>query len=274
MSRWTVAEPQVLDLEPVRVVRVRTVAGIVDVVGTDGPARLEVTSVEGPPLDVRHDHKAADLSVGYEDLTWKSPKNWLSHQTHGRSCAVSLAVPWDCAIDIGVLSAHATVSGVHGDVTVRSVAGGITLLGLTGAVEAATVAGTVEAESLAGDFQVTTVSGDLTLVEGTGGRVRAHSVSGAMVMDLDAFGRNDVDLSTVSGALTVRLPHDGDMDVDVRSSGGTVGSAFEGLTARTGFGSSRLVGTLGGGTGRLRIKSVSGDVALLRRPAPEGKVSA
>ncbi|WTW95029.1 DUF4097 domain-containing protein [Streptomycetaceae bacterium NBC_01309] len=273
MSQWTVAEPQVLDFDPVRVVRVRAVAGIVDVVGTDGPARLEVSAVEGPPLDVRHEDPSAELVVGYDDLTWKNPKTWLDRQVHGRSCTVSLAVPWDCTIDLAVMSSHATVSGMHGGVTVRSVAGGITLVGLTGSVDAATVAGSVEAESLAGDFQVATVSGDLTLVEGTGGRVRAHSVSGAMVMDLDAFGRNDVHLSTISGALTVRLPHDGDMDVDVRSSGGTVGSAFEGLTARTAFGTSRLVGTLGGGTGRLRINSVSGDVALLRRPAPEGKVS-
>lgn len=273
MSRWTVADPQAFDVEPVHVVRVRAVAGLVDVVGTDGPTRLEVNGVEGPPLEVRHDSASGELTVGYDDLSWKNPKAWLDRQVHGRSCRVALAVPWDCTIDVAVMSAHATVSGVHGCVAVRSVAGGITLVGLTGAVDAATVAGTVEAESLAGDFQVATVSGDLTLVEGTGGRVRAHSVSGAMVLDLDAFGRNDVQLSTVSGPLTVRLPHDGDVDVDVRSSGGTVGSAFEGLTARTGFGTSRLVGTLGGGTGRLRITSVSGDVALLRR-APEGKVNA
>ncbi|MGA4542999.1 DUF4097 family beta strand repeat-containing protein [Uniformispora flossi] len=273
MSRWTVAEPQVLDLDPVRTVRVRTVAGLVDVVGTDGPTRLEVAGLEGPPLDVHHDPDAGELVVGYQDLTWTNPKTWLDRHVHGRSCRVALAVPWDCAVDTAVMSAHATVSGVHGTVAVRSVAGGITLVGLTGSVEAATVAGAVEAESLAGDFQVATVSGDLTLVEGTGGRVRAHSVSGAMVMDLDAFGRNDVHLSTVSGGLTVRLPHDGDVEVDVRSSSGSVGSAFSELTARTGFGTSRLVGTLGGGTGRLRISSVSGDVALLRR-APEGKVSA
>lgn len=273
MSRWTVAEPLVLELAPVRVVRVRTVAGLVDVVGTDGPARLEADGIEGPAVEVRHDADTGELTVGYPDLAWTNPKTWLDRQVHGRSCRIALAVPWDCAVDTAVMSAHATVSGVHGSVALRSVAGGITLVGLTGAVDAATVAGCVEAESLAGDLQVATVSGDVTVVEGTGGRVRAHSVSGAMVMDLDAFGRNDVHLSTVSGALTVRLPHDGDVEVDVRSSGGTVGSAFTELTARTGFGTSRLVGTLGGGTGRLRISSVSGDVALLRR-APEGKVSA
>lgn len=274
MSRWTVAAPRVLDVEPVRVVRAHVVAGLVDVVGTDGPARLEISAIEGPPLRVRHDEASGELTVDYEDLARKRPKHWFDRRVRGRSCAVSLAVPWDCAIDLSVLSAHTTVSGVHGTVAVRTVAGGVTLVGLTGAVDVGTVAGSVEAESLAGDVRVATVSGDLTLVEGTGGRVRAQSVSGAMVMDLDAFGRNDVQLSTVSGALTVRLPHDGDVDVDVRSSGGTVGSAFAGLNVRSGFGTSRLVGTLGEGTGRLRINSASGDVALLRRPAPEGKVRA
>lgn len=274
MSQWIVSAPQVLDVAPVRLVRAHTVGGIVDVVGTDGPARLEISAIEGPPLRVRHEEDSGELTVDYDDLARKRPKHWFDRRVRGRSCAVSLAVPWDCAIELAVLSAHTTVSGVHGSVTVRTVAGGVTLVGLTGAVDVGTVAGTVEAESLAGDLRVATVSGDLTLVEGTGGRVRAQSVSGAMVMDLDAFGRNDVQLSTVSGSLTVRLPHDGDVDVDVRSSGGTVGSGFDGLNVRSAFGTSRLVGTLGEGTGRLRITSASGDVAVLRRPAPEGKVRA
>lgn len=288
MSRWMIEEPQDLTLDPVRVLRVRTIGGLVDVVGTDGPPRLEVHAVEGPPLQVTHDEVSGELVVSYPDLTGKHLMNWFqsarrradlkAFMADGRALGrrhaeVSLAVPWDCTVEIGVVSAHATVSGMHGDTTVRSIGGDVTLVGLTGTVDANTVSGSVDAESMAGDLGVVTVAGSLTVIEGTGGRVRANSVSGPMTLDLDAVGRSHVQLSTVSGELTVRLPHEGDMHVDVRSAVGSVDSVFDELTTSARFGASHVSGKLGEGSGRLRINSVSGPVTLLRR-APEGKVIA
>jgi putative adhesin len=287
MSRWMIEAPEDLTLDPVSVLRVRTIGGLVDVVGTDGPARLEVHAIEGAPLLVTHDEVSGELVVTYEDLTKKHLANWLqgarrtdfkAFMADGRALAqrhveVSLAVPWDCTIEVGVVSAHATVSGMHGTTTVRSIGGDLTLVGLTGTVDANTVSGSVDAESMAGDLNVVTVAGSLTVIEGTGGKVRANSVSGPMILDLDAVGRSNVQLSTVSGELTVRLPHRGDMKVDVRSAGGSVDSAFDELTTSGRYGASHVSGRLGEGSGRLQINSISGDVALLRR-APEGKVIA
>ncbi|MGC0420700.1 DUF4097 family beta strand repeat-containing protein [Embleya sp. AB8] len=288
MSQWMIDAPQDLTLDTVRVLRVRTIGGLVDVVGTDGPPRLEVHAVEGPPLRVTHDEVSGELVVTYPDLTGKQLMNWFQEAgrrgdfktfiADGRALSkrhaeVSLAVPWDCTVEIGVASAHATVSGLSGATTVRSVSGDVTLVGLTGTVDANTVSGSVDAESMAGDLGVATVAGSLTVIEGTGGRVRANSVSGSMILDLDAAGRSHVQLSTVSGELTVRLPHQGDMRVDVRSAIGSVDSVFDELTTTGRYGASHVTGKLGRGSGRLRINSVSGDVTLLRR-APEGKVSA
>lgn len=288
MSRWMIEGPQDLTLDTVRVLRVRTIGGLVDVVGTDGPPRLEVHAVEGPPLQVTHDEVSGELVVSYPDLTAKylmdrfqnagKRSDLRAFVTEGRALGrrhaeVSLAVPWDCTVEIGVVSAHATVSGMHGTTTVRSVGGDVTLVGLTGTVDANTISGSVDAESLAGDLGVVTVAGSLTVIEGTGGRVRANSVSGSMTLDLDEVGRSHVQLTTVSGELTVRLPHRGDMRVDVRTAAGSVDSVFDELTTSAKFGASHVTGKLGEGSGRLRINSVSGDVTLLRR-APEGKVSA
>ncbi|GCD95231.1 DUF4097 family beta strand repeat-containing protein [Embleya hyalina] len=288
MSRWMIEGPQDLTLDTVRVLRVRTIGGLVDVVGTDGPPRLEVHAVEGPPLEVTHDEVSGELVVSYPDLTAKHLMDRLqsagkrsdlrAFMADGRALGrrhaeVSLAVPWDCTVEIGVVSAHATVSGMHGTTTVRSVGGDLTLVGLTGTVDANTISGSVDAESLAGDLGVVTVAGSLTVIEGTGGRVRANSVSGSMTLDLDEVGRSHVQLTTVSGELTVRLPHRGDMRVDVRTAAGSVDSVFDELTTNAKFGASHVTGKIGEGSGRLRINSVSGDVTLLRR-APEGKVSA
>ena len=287
MSQWMIEAPQDLALDPVRVVRVRTIGGLVDIVGTDGPARLEVHAIDGPPLAVTHDEVSGELVVTYDDLTRKHLMGWFqgargsdlkAFMSDGRALAqrhaeVSLAVPWDCTVEIAVVSAHATVSGMHGMTTVRSVGGDVTLVGLTGTVEANTISGSVDAESMAGDLNVVTVAGSLTVIEGTGGRVRANSVSGPMILDLDAVGRSDVQLSTVSGELTVRLPHRGDMRVDVRSASGSVDSSFDELGTSARFGARHVSGRLGEGAGRLQVNSVSGNVTLLRR-APEGKVIA
>ena len=71
MSEWSVTEPEKLAFDtPVSDLQVRVVNGTVNVVGTDeGPARLEVTDIEGPPLVVTQD--GGTLTVGYEDLPWK-----------------------------------------------------------------------------------------------------------------------------------------------------------------------------------------------------------
>lgn len=51
MPEWSVAEPRKLSFdEPVSELHVRIVDGTVNVVGTEeGPARLEVSRIEGPP---------------------------------------------------------------------------------------------------------------------------------------------------------------------------------------------------------------------------------
>lgn len=58
--------PETLEFDAVSDLRVRLVRGHVDVVGTDGPPRVEVHEIDGDPLVVTHDD--GHLEVGYEDL--------------------------------------------------------------------------------------------------------------------------------------------------------------------------------------------------------------
>ena len=53
--------------------------------------------------------------------------------------------------------------------------------------------------------------------------------------------------------------------VELRSTTGRVQSEFGGLTAARSPGASSLTGTLGSGTGRLQVTTVSGKVTLLER---------
>ncbi|MFE2586606.1 DUF4097 domain-containing protein [Streptomyces sp. NPDC059378] len=270
MSEWSVAEPRKLTFdEPVSELHVRIVNGTVNVVGTDeGSARLEVSQVEGPPLIVTQ--RNGTLTVAYEDLPWKGFLKWLDHKGWRRSAVVSLAVPARTRVEVGVVGATAMVSGIDGDAEVKGVSGDTTLVGLAGPVRADTVSGNVEAQALSGDLRFHSVSGDLTVVEAAGSCVKADSVSGSMIVDVDSKNSPaEISLTSVSGEIAIRLPHPADAQVEANTASGTVSNAFEDLRVSGQWGAKRITGRLGAGNGRLKATTVSGSIALLRRPPAE-----
>ncbi|WP_406392205.1 DUF4097 family beta strand repeat-containing protein [Streptomyces sp. NBC_00887] len=269
-STWSVAEPQRLTFDaPVTALSVRIVNGAVNVVGTDeATARLEVSGIEGPPLIVTQ--RDGTLTVTYEDLPWKGFLSWLDRKTPRRHAVVSLAVPSGSAVEVGVVGAGAVVSGIRGRTELRGVTGDTTLVGLSGVVRAETVSGNLEAQAVTGDLRFQSVSGDLTVVEGAGTSVRAESVSGHMVLDVDTSPKpTDIRLTTVSGEIAIRLPHPADAKVEANTASGAVSNAFEDLRVGGQWGAKKITGTLGAGTGKLKATTVSGSIALLRRPPAE-----
>lgn len=259
MTRWELSEPTTIDLDEVREVRVRLVGGNVDVTGTDGASRLELTKIKGQPLEV--DLHNGVLTVSYDDLSWKSILSWNFNRD--RAAWLSLAVPPACVVELGVVSASALVSGMTGPTRVRSVSGEVTLDGLSSRVHAQTVSGNVNTQALDGSLEFETVSGELTVAGGTCDSVRATSVSGEIALDVDS---PDIRAQSVSGDVLVRLPAGTGVTVDVSSVSGRIDTGFEGLAADASKpGQRRLEGTIGDGTGRLRVRTVSGGVAVLSR---------
>ncbi|MEU8438229.1 DUF4097 family beta strand repeat-containing protein [Streptomyces sp. NPDC029216] len=284
---WSVPAPQRLTFEqPVTELRVRVVGGTVNVVAAeDGPARLEVTEVDGPPLHVVQE--GGVLTLSYEDLPWngsqgfkkwfegKPWKAWSGSSPDGRkawerSVTVTLAVPAATAVQLATVSATAFVSGISAATEVNGVSGDATLVGLSGRVKAHTVSGSVEVQSVTGELGFHSVSGGLTVVDGAGGSVRADSVSGDMLIDLalDPAAPKPVDivLNSVSGQVAIRLPQPADAKVEANTATGSVSNAFEDLRVTGQLGAKRITGTLGKGSGTLRATTVSGSIAVLRRP--------
>ncbi|MER5729703.1 hypothetical protein ABT084_15415 [Streptomyces sp. NPDC002138] len=289
-TTWSIAEPQQLTFEePVAELRVRVVGGTVNVVAAEGPAQLEVSEVSGPPLHVVQEGDT--LTISYEDLPWNGSQNlrkwfdskpwkaWTGSGSAGgakaweRSAVISLTLPAATRVQVATVSATAFVSGIAGTTDVNGVSGDATLVGLSGAVKAHTVSGSVEAQALSGTLGFHSVSGGLTVVEGAGGSVRADSVSGDMLLDLDpdqsAPQPVDIALNSVSGQVAIRLPHPTDARVEANTATGGVSNAFEDLRVSGQLGAKRITGTLGAGTGTLRATTVSGSIALLRREPSE-----
>jgi hypothetical protein len=261
MPEWTVTEPTVLDIdEPVTALAVRIVAGHVDVLPTDGPARVEVSEIEHDPLIVTVEDGV--LTIRHESLTWDGVMRWLRQER--RRAVISVAVPASCAAKIGVVSASAVIAGLDAPVHVRCVSGDVTLDGVTGKVDVESVSGDVEGRALRGRVAIASVSGGVTLVDGHADRIKAKSVSGDVALDLIP-NAPDVDITTVSGDVLVRLPHDAAMRVDVASTSGDLSCAFDGATVERKPGSRKMHGSLGDGSGALHGRTVSGRVALLAR---------
>ncbi|MFJ1752316.1 DUF4097 family beta strand repeat-containing protein [Kitasatospora sp. NPDC088134] len=278
MTQWTVESTENITFdEAVRTLHVRVVDGAVNVVPTDGPARLEVAALEGEPLQVT----VADgvLTVTYKDLSWgefgeavksvQTVKSFFSGLRRKRRAELTVAVPADTAVKVGTVSADATVSGITGEVGVHGASGTATLAGLTGQVNANTVTGDVDAEGLSGELKVNTVSGAVTLVAGSATRIRANSVSGAVTLDLDAATPTDIGVTTVSGPVGLRLPSFADAKVEAGTTSGSLSSAFAELSVGGGWGSKKLSGQLGTGRGRLQVTTVTGAVTVQRRPDAE-----
>jgi putative adhesin len=264
---WKIESPEQITIgDGARSLRLHAVAGRVNIIGTDGPATLEVTKVSGPPLHVEFD--GGELTIRHGEFSGPQLLGMLFGPRR-TEVHLSLALPPDALVDVRVVSGPVVISNFHERVAVKGVSGEITLAGVHGAARVATVSGAITAEQVTGDLAVKAISGAITVIAGAGGAITLSAVSGAITVDLEDPLPKSVILQCVSGAMTVRLPHDPDVTVDVSTSNGRAVSAFPEVTVSGARSSQRMHGQVGSGTARLTGKTVSGAVSLLRRNPEE-----
>ncbi|WP_214110221.1 DUF4097 family beta strand repeat-containing protein [Acrocarpospora catenulata] len=263
MARWTIEEPGELTFGQVTGLSVRIVAGRLAVLAGDGPPTLEVAEAGGTPLHVEHDEETGHLTVAYHDLTWDGVLGWL--RPGNRRTVLTLTVPKNCPVQAGVISASTVLAGLEGRTGVRSVSGDITLDGVSGEVHAETISGSVESRGLSGDLSFSSVSGELTVADGAPRRLKAQTVTGRIMADLELSPTGHVTFISVSGTVLVRLPADVRTDVTLQSTSGAVEAEFPELTARDRPGGRSLSGRLGGGMASLSATTVSGEITLFRK---------
>ena len=181
MSTWLIDGPQRLTIDgEVSALDVWLAQGKLRVVGTDGPARIEVRRVgrkgltvtlEDGVLSVRH-----PLKRGWRH--WAGPFWWF---IAGRR-SYSPTSRWPCRRpttgSLTVIAGDVVASGLRRGATVDVTSGSITLMGLGGTVRAKTVSGSIEAMGVAGDLGMKTVSGEIALAESSAERVVARTISG------------------------------------------------------------------------------------------------
>jgi Putative adhesin len=263
MSRWTVDAPTALEFGDVTEVNVRLMAGTVAVLASVDRPSLAVSELSGRPLTVSHEDGI--LTVSYESLSWEGLLGFLKPRKD--SAAVTITVPAECPIQLGVLSASAVVSGLHAGAAVKGMSGDITLDGVIGDVSAETMSGEVAACDIDGGLRFKSMSGGLTLAGGSVGSLEVNTMSGQVTADVSLRATGGIRVSTMSGQVTLRLPADSDANVRLQSASGPVRTDFETLRTVKAPGSHTVSGNVGAGTGHVSVTTMSGTVTLLRRTA-------
>jgi Uncharacterized conserved protein len=263
-EKWLVnpGESKTIDLEVVRKLKVGLIAGQVDVIGHDEPgARVEVHSVWGKELKISID--GDELEVDHPQLRWDNFIDVFRTWSGKARADVSILVPRDVALKLGVVSASALVSGLTTDAKLSTVSGDVTVDGVAGDLDLNSVGGELSVRGHRGSISAHTVSGDV-MATGELQKFRVDSVSGNVFLDIDGIP-DAINSSTVSGDLTIRL----DEGVGARYRMNTVSGSLHLddtiIRGAIGRNFTHESGPLEGRWIEVSANSVSGNVSVVRR---------
>ena len=269
LEKWLIkpGETRVIDLEDVRKLKVGLIGGQIDVVAHDEPGvRIEVHAVT--IKDLRIEASGDVVEIDHPQLRWDNfLEVFRNFSTSGPKAEISVAVPRQIALTLGVVSASALVSGLETDARLNTVSGDIIVDGITGDLSANAVSGDVQIRGLTGTLNANSVSGEVAAT-GSIRKATIDTVSGNMLVD--STGRVDaVSLNTVSGDATARIDEGPPATFVLRSVSGRL--TVDGIKRSTSGPSNYVdsVGELSGSFVDVRANSVSGDVTVLRRAATQ-----
>lgn len=267
-EKWIVhpGETRVIDLDVIHALKISLVGGQIDVVAHDEPgARIEVHSVAQKDLRIEADGDRVEID--HPQLRWDNfLEVFQSFGASSRKAEISVAVPRDVAVTLGVVRASALVSGLVSHVRLNTVSGDIIVDDVRGDLTVNAVSGDVQIREMTGSLSANSVSGDVA-VTGALRKVTIDTVSGAILVDAEG-DVHQIALNSVGGGATIRLDDDLPANYVIRSVRGRV--LIDGIL-RSGQGSGPTtnyagsVGELSGTFADIRANSVSGDVTVLRR---------
>ena len=267
LEKWIVhpGETRVIDLDDIRKLKVGLVGGQIDVVAHDEPGvRIEVHGVT--VKDLRIEATGDTVEIDHPQLRWDNfLEVFRNFGSGGPKAEISVAVPREIALTLGVVNASALISGLVSNAKLNTVSGDVIVDGIVGDITVNAVSGDVQARSLVGTLGANTVSGE---VAATGHITKASvdSVSGNVVIDTTG-PVSTISTNTVSGNTTLRLDEGLPANYTMRSLTGRV--LVDGVV-RSSSGPTNHVGSSGELSGMfvdIRTNGVSGDITVLRRPA-------
>jgi hypothetical protein len=254
--------------------------------------RVEVTTGEEPVTEVKivapgvdGDALAAAVSVGAveipggHEITVEVPRQPRSARFWNRGGVdIFISCPHGADVDFASASADLAVRGRVGAVGAKSASGDLRIEHVAGPARVNTASGDVSLDVLEQNSTVNTVSGDVSVARATGaltmslvsGDVRLGFVSGAASMStasgdvsVETLTGGELRIQTISGDVRVGVAHGTGVWIDAQSVSGDLASELD-LREADG------AGAASGPAVPLQVKTVSGDVAIVRAPESVG----
>ncbi len=258
--------------------------GVVEITNTSGT--VQVSGWDRPEVKVH-----AELDEGVQRLDFDSANGRTNikvvlptNSSHDNEAQLHVQVPRGSELHVTTVSADQTIAGVAGlqrlssvsgdvateieaaDLELKTVSGDVRVKGhgQPARLHVSTVSGDVHMDHAAGDLDTGSVSGDLVLVLDSAGAVRLRTTSGDVHFEGKLKQGANLDAATVSGDINVRAPSEGGYAYEASTFSGDITDCFD-VHAVQGTVGQTLAGTRGAGGGHVRLKAMSGDVALCDR---------
>ncbi len=164
--------------------------------------------------------------------------------------------------DVATASGDVALEQVDGDAQVKTASGDVEIGRVSGRATAHSASGDIELGSVRGRLAANTVSGDLSVAD-AGADVTVNTVSGDL--ELDAVREGAVQAQSVSGDVAIGVRRGSRVYLDCNTLSGDTSSELE-LSGEPVAEEGPLV--------ELRAKTVSGDIRIVRAPAPTEEVHA
>jgi hypothetical protein len=239
--------------------------GLLSIRIREGSAHLR--AVEGTAVRVHDANGTAEASFeidrGVGSLALRSGGSRGDGYRRGHSAVLVVEVPIRATVVVESASGDLLADGLLGDQRYRTASGDVTLRDVAGRLAVEVVSGDVDA-TVVDDaaLSVRTVSGDIALRAATILLLRASTTSGDLRIAGRLTGDGPFAIETVSGDSTLALA--GDVRVETHTVAGDIRSD---LDTRVDGGPGRRVLIVGGGGPTLTVRSMSGDVRLVRPTA-------
>jgi DUF4097 and DUF4098 domain-containing protein YvlB len=197
---------------------------------------------------------------------------------------LEIRVPQGSSVEVSGVSNDIDIADVRGDLRLSAVSGDIDAEGSEGDIEIETVSGDVQVEgrgqegdhrfntvsgdidvqNVSGDIAMESVSGDLLLVDGTFERVNLNTTSADVVFRAALAGSGRLDVETINGDLDINFSDEVSARFDIETFNGEIRNCFGPEPVRTSryTPGSELKFTAGGGSGRVTIRTLNGDLRL------------
>jgi len=260
--------------DPTGTVEIINVAGSVEVSGWNQPL-VEVSGTMGDKVE------RVEVTGGGNHTTVRVVLPSGSSWTGDSSAHLKIKVPHGSSLEVSLVSADLSVSGVDGNQKLQTVSGDIS--GSSGgnlqvntvsgdirmtthddhALQIKTISGDMIVSGADGDVQIKTVSGDAELTLGSLTSARIESVSGDVRVSSTLAPTGQFEVSSISGDLSVKFAAQPDADIDVQSFSGSISNCFGPKPTEEHYGpGSRLNFRSGKGGGKVHLDTKSGDVSV------------